>query len=444
MKKIEKMKEKEKTLKQFLIRRFILIILLVAISEGFIRILFTKFLYPMLTSLLGFTDISVTNYSSEMLSDTVQVILTLIAICIFSLLPDYIAEAIKVILQRLNFTGLQIRLEVKLPIEIEFPMFEQLYYIGLLLVFLIILFLLLVPYLVAAIAFGRMVSKKVERPIHCLTEGMEQVMKGKLTTRLTFDTEHEFIQMRDTFNEMAEQMELNFNEKEEFEKRRNSLLSDIAHDLKTPMTTILGYATALTDGLIHDQDKEKQYLEAIKAKSLHMDELIVLLFEYVKLDSKGFTLNLQISDLAELLRENIALLYTDFETKNIEIDMDIPDAIVNYEVDWVQFSRVIGNLLNNAIRYNPQGSVVTIQMVVDNKIQIIIADNGAFIEKEIAEHIFDPFVTGDKARNTRSGSGLGLSIAKKIVTMHGGNLILDYKENPKYSKAFIISLPKQG
>ena len=439
MKKSEK--TKDKSLKQFLNRRFMLIILLLAISEGIISMLFSQFLYPFISKLLVFTDIKITNFSSGVVSNMTQVILVLIIICILSLLPSYLSEAMKVIFQRVSTDVLQIRLDTKIPEQLGSPILVQLYYFGLLLLFLIILFVILLPYLVAALAFGRMVSKKVEGPIHRLTKGMEQVSEGKLETRLTFETEHEFIQMRNTFNEMAEQMEQNAKDKMEFENRKNTLLSDIAHDLKTPITTISGYATALIDGLVKSPEKEVQYLEAIKAKSLRMDELIMLLFEYVKLDSVGFALSREKLDLAELLRENIALLYTDFETKKMEINMDIPTEAVNYEVDRIQFSRVIANLLNNAIRYNPEGSLVTIKLFVGDCIKIVIADNGAPIGEEIVGHIFEPFVTGDESRNTKSGSGLGLSIAKKVVIMHGGNLVLDHEINDEYTKAFVITLP---
>ena len=441
MRKSGKIKKRDKSLKQFLNRRFILIILLLALSEGVISMLFSEFLYPFISKLLVFTDIKITNFSSGVVSNMTQVILVLIIICILSLLPSYLSEAMKVIFQRVSADVLQIRLDTKIPEQLGSPILVQLYYFGLLLLFLIILFVILLPYLVAALAFGRMVSKKVEGPIHRLTKGMEQVSEGKLETRLTFETEHEFIQMRNTFNEMAEQMEQNAKDKMEFENRKNTLLSDIAHDLKTPITTISGYATALIDGLVKSPEKEVQYLEAIKAKSLRMDELIMLLFEYVKLDSVGFALSREKLDLAELLRENIALLYTDFETKKMEINMDIPTEAVNYEVDHIQFSRVIANLLNNAIRYNPEGSLVTIKLFVGDCIKIVIADNGAPIGEEIVGHIFEPFVTGDESRNTKSGSGLGLSIAKKVVIMHGGDLVLDHEINDEYTKAFVITLP---
>ena len=441
MRKSGKIKKRDKSLKQFLNRRFILIILLLALSEGIISMLFSEFLYPFISKLLVFTDIKITNFSSGVVSNMTQVILVLIIICILSLLPSYLSEAMKVIFQRVSADVLQIRLDTKIPEQLGSPLLVQLYYFGLLLLFLIILFVILLPYLVAALAFGRMVSKKVEGPIHRLTKGMEQVSEGKLETRLTFETEHEFIQMRNTFNEMAEQMEQNAKDKMEFENRKNTLLSDIAHDLKTPITTISGYATALIDGLVKSPEKEVQYLEAIKAKSLRMDELIMLLFEYVKLDSVGFALSREKMDLAELLRENIALLYTDFETKKMEINMDIPTEAVNYEVDHIQFSRVIANLLNNAIRYNPEGSLVTIKLFVGDCIKIVIADNGSPIGEEIVGHIFEPFVTGDESRNTKSGSGLGLSIAKKVVIMHGGDLVLDHEINDEYTKAFVITLP---
>ncbi len=444
---------KDKTLKQFLIKRFIVIILFVALSEAVISFVFSKFLFPYISKLLVYSDIEITNWSSGLASNIGQVILILIAMCILSFFPDFISDAVTAVFQQYSFDVLQIRFSTKFPAEIGSPLLEQCYYIGLMMLLFLLLFLLVLPYLIAAIAFGGMVSKKVEGPLHFLTNAMKQVTEGKLEVRLQFETEHEFIQMRDTFNEMACQMEAGTKEKKEFEKRRNLMLSDITHDLKTPITTISGYATALLEGVIEDPAQEKQFLEAIRAKSLRMDELIMLLSEYVKLDSDGYSLSRTPLDVTELLRENIAMLYPDFEAKNMDVEMDIPEEAVIYEIDQLQFSRVIANLLNNAIRYNKEGSHVMVKLKIDKELSIMIADDGDKISEAVAEHIFEPFVTGDESRTARSGSGLGLSIAKKIVNMHGGELILsdmkniEYMEDTKnakntsYSKAFIITLP---
>jgi len=226
----------------------------------------------------------------------------------------------------------------------------------------------------------------------------------------------------------------------EYEKQRNLMLSDIAHDLRTPITTIAGYAKALNDGMVTDEEKCKEYLQAIENKSERMSDLITLFFDYVKLGSEGFHLNMEKTDLCELMRENAAMLYSDVEEKGMELIVEIPEEPCIVEADALQFSRVVTNIINNAIRHNEAGTEITLELQQKlNKVEIVISDNGTLIEEEMAEHIFEPFAVGDKSRRTKGGNGLGLSIAKKIVEMHGWELHL-YQNKWGYRKAFVINI----
>ena len=228
--------------------------------------------------------------------------------------------------------------------------------------------------------------------------------------------------------------------RQDYEKRRNLMLSDIAHDLRTPITTIAGYAKALNDGMVADEQKKREYLEAIQNKSQRMNNLINLLYEYVKLDSDSFSLKKEEIDLAEFLRENAALLYSDVEEKGMELVVDIPETPCVVEIDPLQMSRVITNLINNSIRHNEPGTTITIELkdIFYNR-EIIVSDDGTPIEESIADHIFEPFSVGDASRRTKGGSGLGLSIAKRIVEMHGWEIDL-YQNKRGYKKAFIINV----
>lgn len=233
-------------------------------------------------------------------------------------------------------------------------------------------------------------------------------------------------------------------EKEEaqrsYERQRNLMLSDIAHDLRTPITTIAGYSKALNDGMVTDAEKCKEYLEAIENKSERMSDLITLLFDYVKLGSEGFTLNMEKVDLCELMRENAALLYSDVEEKDMDLIVDIPEEPCIVNADALQFSRVVTNIITNAIRHNEAKTEITLELNPEpGKVEIVISDNGTLIEPEVAEHIFEPFAVGDKSRRTKGGNGLGLSIAKKIVEMHGWKLSLQQNRHG-YKKAFIINI----
>lgn len=235
-------------------------------------------------------------------------------------------------------------------------------------------------------------------------------------------------------------------EKEEmdlaYERARNLMLSDIAHDLRTPITTIVGYSRALNDGMVTSEEKRTEYLEAIENKSERMSDLITLLFDYVKLGSDGFKLNFEKVNLSELMRENAALLYSDVEEKGMELIVDIPEEACMVDADSLQISRVITNLITNAIRHNESGTEITLELREDSDdIEIIISDNGEIIAEDVATHIFEPFAVGDKSRRTKGGSGLGLSIAKKIVDMHGWSLAL-FQNRKGYKKAFIINIKK--
>ena len=157
---------------------------------------------------------------------------------------------------------------------------------------------------------------------------------------------------------MEEVREYDRRQQEAFARKRNLLLSDITHDLKTPITTVAGYVQALNDGMVEDPEKQKQYLESIRKKSLEMSELITLLFNYVKLDSEGFDLKKERINITELVLQLVAGAYTDMEEAGMIPDIDIPEEADYAEIDKMQFSRAFTNLLTNAIKHNEAGTSI--------------------------------------------------------------------------------------
>ena len=239
------------------------------------------------------------------------------------------------------------------------------------------------------------------------------------------------------------------NERAEVQKQRYLMISDIAHDLKTPMTTVSGYAKALADGMVKE-DQEREYLEAIRDKTLRMNDIVQMLFDYVRLDSEGFAINRSRIDICELVRECVAADYTDIENKKDEIEIDIPDTPLTADADKIQLSRVINNLLTNAVKHNPEGTAISVSVREEpDEIRVFVADSGEVIEKELADEIFEPFVMGDKSRSTAGGSGLGLSVAHKIAELHGAVLklvqrpeMMRYQLGEKYNKVFLLVLKR--
>ncbi|MCR4755682.1 MAG: HAMP domain-containing histidine kinase [Lachnospiraceae bacterium] len=237
------------------------------------------------------------------------------------------------------------------------------------------------------------------------------------------------------------------NKEHERIRMRNLMLTDIAHDLRTPMTTVSGYAKALSDGIV-PEDKKEEYLEAIRNKTARMDELIGLLFDYTKLENEDYKLDLRKADICEVVRECAAGAYTDIEDAGMEADINIPEEYYEIRADKAQLSRVITNLIINAVRHNDAGTKIGVFVKRDGtRIRVMVADTGKMIDKEISEHLFEPFYTGDASRSSKGGTGLGLSIASKVANLHGYKLklrqrpdIARYNLPPEYTKAFIITI----
>ncbi|MCR4767827.1 MAG: HAMP domain-containing histidine kinase [Saccharofermentans sp.] len=235
------------------------------------------------------------------------------------------------------------------------------------------------------------------------------------------------------------------------EKRRYLMISNIVHDLKTPMTTVYGYAKALNDGIV-PAEKQPEYHEAIMAKTERMNEIALLLLDYVKLDSEGFTIKKDLMDICELVRSCCALCYTDVESAGDEIDISIPEKPLLINGDSVQLKRVITNLIMNAIRHNPEGTKIGVylkceSMTTADDIRIFVADSGPAIPSPLSEQIFEPFVTGDESRTSGSGTGLGLAISARICEMHDFNLklvqkpeIFRYHLDDAYTKVFVVAI----
>lgn len=385
----EKSTENGKELRWFLIKRFLIIMAGIYGSTELLSALYRNVVLPALFLIWKQREIHITSQAGIL-----ELMLELFVFAAADFLPDAVAGIVKTWIGEALGNAFQISVKDVLA-RGRWGLVLQ---IAFLLVVFVLLFVSILPYLVGAFVYYRMVTRKV--------------------------------------NELMEQ------EKEQqraFDRKRNLLLSDIAHDIKTPITTICGYSRALSDGVV-DREREQEYLDAIYAKSMRMSELITLLFEYVKLDSEGYVLHRDKLDFAELIRENAAMVYPDYEEKKISVEIDVPEEAVFCEADRLQMGRAVMNLLTNAARYGKPGGKVLIRL---RERTLVVADDGLVIEPEFAEHIFEPFTRADKARTTHGGSGLGLSISAKVVEMHGGKLELDCAFGKGYTKAFVLRLPEE-
>lgn len=218
-------------------------------------------------------------------------------------------------------------------------------------------------------------------------------------------------------------------------KEQNLVYAAIAHDLKTPMTSVQGFSKALAEGKIKPEETQEIY-QIIYKKSNSMNELVNTLFEYAKYGTNEYKMNFSDTDLCVLVRDIIAENYCDLEEHGIEPEVHIPDDAIIIQADKHELKRAVSNLVINAYKHNPAGIKLLVKLTGDkNACTLVIADSGL----EIAENmkVFEPFVTGNEARTVGKGTGLGLAITKKILDQHNARIAVSC-EIEGYTKGFVV------
>ena len=281
-------------------------------------------------------------------------------------------------------------------------------------------------------------------PIRKLQVAAENIKEGNLDFSLdTEGTEQdEMNELCVTFEEMRRRLKENAEEKIRTEKESRDLISNIAHDLKTPITAVKGYAEGIIDGVANTPEKIDRYVRTIYSKANEMDTLINELTLYSKIDTNKIPYNFAKINVEEYFADCIEEIGVDLETKGIGL------AYYNYtEKDVViiadpeQIRRVVNNIVGNSVKYmNKANGFINVRIKdVGDFIQVEIEDNGRGIPQKDLPYIFDRFYRGDVSRNSATGgSGIGLSIVKKIMEDHGGKIWATSKEGTGTIMYFVI------
>ena len=208
------------------------------------------------------------------------------------------------------------------------------------------------------------------------------------------------------------------------------------------ITTIRGFSAALYEGLIEDEDKKRRYYKTIYNKSEHVGELVDELFEFVKLQNTQNILQIEEVDICEFMRQIVVNFVDELEEKKFDFQVNIPDDIIKLKIDCRLFKRAISNLIQNAIKYNPEETRLRVEIrEFKTYVVIEIADTGIGIPDNIKDNLFEAFVRGDKSRSSDGGSGLGLAIASKIIQNHGGTIEV-FKGKGEEKTVFYIKIYK--
>ncbi|MNI25502.1 Signal transduction histidine-protein kinase BaeS [compost metagenome] len=275
-------------------------------------------------------------------------------------------------------------------------------------------------------ALTYLVSRSIIRPLKALKKATEQIKEGNLDFEVHPHSYDEIGELSIAFEEMRKKLKHSVELQLQYEENRKELISNISHDLKTPVTAIKGYVEGIMDGVTNSPDKMDRYVKTIYAKATDMDRLIDELFLFSKLDLGKLVFHFERVDIGHYLQDCAQELHFDMEKNGIKLELDIkplPETGVYVKADREKLKRVLMNILENARKYmdKADGVIRLKVMEIDGRAVIGVMDNGQGISDEALPHIFDRFYRADPSRNTATGgSGLGLAIAKQIVDEHEG------------------------
>lgn len=299
------------------------------------------------------------------------------------------------------------------------------------------LIVLLAVVVVSGLLCSWWIARRLTKPLEQMAEIINRMSVGDYSERLQLSGAYELTVIQGKFNAMADSLERSVAENRQLQQNKQRMLADLSHDLKTPITTIQGYAKALETGISDKEEVKERYLKLISDTTAYVAGLIDQIFVLSKLDRPDYPVLLERIDAAELLREIVADYYEQLEREQFTLEVDIPEEEVPAYCDPQLVRRAISNLLSNAIKHNPPGTSVTVRLVDNNDwLQFIVADDGIGIPSEWRDKVVEPFIRADHARQ-KEGAGLGLSIASQVAKLHGGRLLL---HQPEGETTFILEL----
>ena len=286
------------------------------------------------------------------------------------------------------------------------------------------------------------INKDIYKPLKELSAAMQHIAEGDFDYRMTQAREDELGTLFENYEQMRLQLKENEEEKAENEKKSKELVSNISHDLKTPITSIKGYVEGIMDGVADTPEKMDKYIKTIYNKANDMDKLINELTTYSGIDSNKIPYHFHIINVSDYFSDCVEEVGLDLESKNIHLNYtNLAPADTCIVADPEQLKKVINNIIGNSIKYmGHNNGVIDIRILDEGEsVKIEIEDNGKGIPAKDIGNVFERFFRSDASRNSmQGGSGIGLSIVKKIIEDHGGYVWATSKEGEGTCMHFVI------
>lgn len=286
------------------------------------------------------------------------------------------------------------------------------------------------------------IYRGIIRPIKRLEAATVNIQQGNLDFTIETEGNDEVSELCSSFEEMRKRLKESSERQMTSEQQSRELISNIAHDLKTPITAVKGYSEGLLDGVADTPEKREKYLRTINSKANEMDALLNELTLYSKIDTNRIPYNFNKLSVAAYFNDCIEEIGMDLETKQIGLEyFNYVDNDVKIIADPEQLKRVVNNIIGNSVKYlDKKHGFINIRIKdVGDFIQVEIEDNGRGIASKDLPYVFERFYRADASRNSATGgSGIGLSIVKKIIEDHGGKIWATSKESVGTVMYFVI------
>lgn len=280
--------------------------------------------------------------------------------------------------------------------------------------------------------------RRVREQLSFIKDTLEDLKNGNLNRRVLTRKNDMTRQICYDINEIAANSQSRLIRQKQAEQAYKRLMTSLSHDVKTPLSSLVGYLEAVESGLVTGEEKE-EYIHVASEKAHRLKEFVTTLFEWVKLDAGEQIFHFEVCDIYELSRNSIAEWVPILENGGLDYEIEIPETECSVRVDQTAYTRILNNLLQNIMTHSSADHVM-LRMAEDAQwVKVTVSDNGRGISGEDLPHIFDRMYQCDHSRSAK-GNGLGLSIAKELVSAHRGSITAD--SIPGAGTTFTVLLPK--
>ena len=278
---------------------------------------------------------------------------------------------------------------------------------------------------------------RVKKQISEISDALEDIKNGNGNRRILAETHELVAPLAYALNDIILSYESRLSAYHQTEETNRQLMTSLSHDVRTPLTTLIGYLDAAHKGIVNGKERD-DYIETARRKAHDLKEYIDVLFDWFKLGSNEFSMNISTVDLTELTRNILIDWIPIFEDAQMDFVADIPEQPFRVQIDPDGYMRILNNLIQNAISHSQADKVEIALSGMGGNIKILLSDNGVGIDKEDLKHIFERLYKCDKGRSEK-GSGLGLSIVHQLVAKLNGTITAE--SIPGQGTVFILLFP---